>query len=183
MRRSMARREEGLWPLHLPSHAILTATTPLRRGVALSFRADRKLRAMSKPITSMQEAQDKLDRQIEDVEKEIAIGASMLDDVTREEEEEVNNRKTVEELMSMNPRQWSISQLGTNRALLKRLKETKKEELIFPHGRYLMVPKGTQLLSPSGFRCDEQVFIKPESGCLVDVLPKSSNMGYYDFTT
>ena len=152
-------------------------------AIAHSLRPCRKLRAMSKPITSMKEAQDKLDQQIEEVEKEITIGASMLDDVTREEEEEVNSRKTMEELMSMTPRQWSISQLQTNRDLLKRLKETKKEDLIFPHGKYVMVPKGTQLLSPSGFRCDEQVFIKPESGCLVEKLPRSSNMGYYDFTT
>ena len=151
-------------------------------AIAHSLRPCRKLRAMSKPITSMKEAQDKLDQQIEEVEKEITIGASMLDDVTREEEEEVNSRKTMEELMSMTPRQWSISQLQTNRDLLKRLKETKELELIFPHGKYVMVPKGTQLLSPSGFHCEEKVFIKPESGCLVDALPKSSNMGYYDFT-
>ena len=130
----------------------------------------------------MKEARERLDQQIEELEKEITIGASMLDDVTREEEDEVNSRKTVEELMSMTPRQWDISKLGTNRALLKRLKETKEQELIFPHGRYLMVPQGSKLLSPSGFHCEEEVFIKPESGCLVDVLPRSSNMGYYDFT-
>ena len=135
-----------------------------------------------KPITSIKDARAKIDKQIEDLKKEISIGASMLDDVTKEEEAEVESRKTIEDLMSMTPRLWDLSNLQSNRTLLKRLRETKEQELILPHGKYVMVPQGSQLISPSGFNPAEEVFIKPDSGCLVDVLPRSSNMEYYDFT-
>jgi len=137
---------------------------------------------MSKPITSLKEAHDKLDQQIEEVEKEITMGSQKLGDVTEAEMAEVESHTTDAELLARTARQWEISHIQSDQFLLQRLKETKEQELIFPHGKYVMVPKGTQLLSPSGFRCEEKVFIKPESGCLVDVLPRSSNMGYYDFT-
>ena len=129
-----------------------------------------------------EQAHDKLDAQIEQAIHEITIGEATIGDVSEPEDSEIESHTTTEELMSRTPRQWSISQLRFNRELVTRLQETKEEELIFPHGKYVMLPKGAELLSPSGFHCDEQVFKKPERGCTVDKLPRSSDMVYYDFT-
>ena len=129
-----------------------------------------------------EQAHAKLSAQIEKALHEIATVESTVGDVSEPEDSEIERHTTVEELMARTPRQWSISQLRFNRELVTRLQETKEEELIFPHGKYVMLPKGAELLSPSGFHCDEQVFKKPERGCTVDKLPRSSDMLYYDFT-
>lgn len=135
-------------------------------------------KTIMKPIKTNEQAQGKLDSEILKVKAEIAGLEDKLGIVDEAEELEVENCP----LMSRTPRQWKISQLQHACRSLKWLKKTKKAELIFPDGKYLMVPKGTKVLSPSGFHPDEKVFLKPEQGCLVDVLPRSSNMGYYDFT-
>ena len=134
------------------------------------------------PIMNREQAHAKLNAQIEKALHEIATVESTVGDVSEPEDSEIERHTTVEELMARTPRQWSISQLRFNRELVTRLQETKEEELIFPHGKYVMLPKGAELLSPSGFHCDEQVFKKPERGCTVDKLPRSSDMLYYDFT-
>ena len=134
-----------------------------------------------KPIKTNEEAQAKLDSEILKVKAEISGLEEKLGIVDEAEELEVENCP-FDQLMNRTPRQWKISQLQHACRSLKWLNNTKKAELIFPDGKYLMVPKGTKVLSPSGFHPDEKVFLKPEQGCLVDVLPRSSNMGYHDFT-
>lgn len=134
-----------------------------------------------KPIKTNEQAQGKLDSEILKVKAEIAGLKAELGIVNKAEKLEVENCP-FDELINRTPRQWKISQLQHACRSLKWLNNTKKAELIFPHGKYLMVPKGTKVLSPSGFHPEEKVFLKPEQGCLVDVLPRSSNMGYHDFT-
>tara|TARA_B100000497_G_C7509160_1_gene310269 strand:+ start:279 stop:719 length:441 start_codon:yes stop_codon:yes gene_type:complete len=135
-------------------------------------------KTIMKPIKTNEQAQAKLDSEISKMKAEIAGLKDKLGIVDEAEKLEVENCP----LMSRTPRQWEISQLQHACRSLKWLNNTKKAELIFPDGKYLMVPKGTKVLSPSGFHPDEKVFLKPEQGCLVDVLPRSSNMGYHDFT-
>jgi len=138
----------------------------------------RTTKTIMKPIKTNEEAQAKLDSKILKVKAEISGLEDKLGIVDEAEELEVENCP----LMDRTLRQWKISQVQHAYRSLKWLNNTKKAELIFPDGKYLMVPKGTKVLSPSGFHPDEKVFLKPEQGCLVDVLPRSSNMGYHDFT-
>lgn len=62
------------------------------------------------------------------------------------------------------------------------LETTQKADLIFPAGKFVMIPKGERLVSPAGFHPDEMVFLKPASGVITDKLPDSSNLSFYDFT-
>ena len=134
-----------------------------------------------KPIKTNKEAQAKLNTQILKVKAKIAGLEKELGTVEALEIKEVE-KATTNEMVKFTKRQWAICIVINCCDEIEKLVETRKQELIFPHKKFVMVPEGTQLVSPSGFHPDEKVFVKPEKGCLIDCLPSSSNMSYYDFT-
>ena len=84
---------------------------------------------------------------------------------------------------AITPQDWAIISTHNAENNLARMKETADLNLITPHGKFVLVPESFEgLVSPSGFHPDERVFIQPEQGAIVPVLPKSSNMKAYDFT-
>lgn len=135
----------------------------------------------NKVIENNTQAQVRLHSKILKATSTVAELEKELGEVEASEIEEVE-KATSDEMVKFTKRQWAICVRKNTRIEIERLVETKNQELIFPHGKFVMVPQGTQLTSPSGFHPDERVFVKPEKGCIIDCLPDSSNMSYYDFT-
>jgi hypothetical protein len=136
----------------------------------------------SKIIKNNEEAQAQLAIKVTD---RIADEERLKSDIgvfNSEEMEEAEMLLSESDYASMSVRHWQLIRLDNLRHEIKGLQETQKANLIFPDGKYLLLPKGERLISPAGFHPDQKVFIQPSEGALVSHLPKSSNMSYYDFT-
>lgn len=105
-----------------------------------------------------------------------------LGDFTQEEMDAAKKDFDLINFNSITERKWGLVALDNLKYEIKSLTETRFADLIFAKGKYVLLPEGQGLVSPSGFHPDEAVFIKPAVGVVVDKLPKSSNMGYLDFT-
>ena len=143
-----------------------------------------------KPITTIEAAAKALSLKIEEAKAKLARVTAEVGDVTKTEEREAEERvddiidaPTPESIAAATPRDWAIVGVRRDKQDLANLIETTKLELITPHGNYVLLPKNERLISPAGFHPDERVFIKPSTGATVSVLPKSSNLSYYNFAS